>query len=236
MKIDQLVRDQPQSSTPRPKELGDAYFWIHNHLIDISPSRNHRDWLLAHAVELELPGDISERPTRALWEGYKKGIIRIVWDRGGQWSSGAAHGRGNVLYVNGFPRDVWANIKGIMNCPIWQGVITTVVIEYVREVNGRPNWYLTDIFQDNALESLYRGRRPRRERVPVNAVFGGEPALVESLMANRMMNVLNDHSEQNLFEMFDQHFFSPGFFDILKNPANNKILNAPLDRMGLLQN
>lgn len=206
----------------RPVELGDAYFYIDKQLVDVGSFRNHRDWLVAHSGQLRLPEYVKERPSKALWEAYKKGVIRLVWDRGGKWREGQAHKQGNVLYINGFERDVWSNIRGILNEERWAGDVDTVVVEYVREVNGKPNWYHTDIFRGGALESLYRGRRPRRERVSPDAIYGGEPGYSESVGRNRLVNHLNDTVETPILEMFNQHFVSTEFFDMLKHVPHNK--------------
>jgi hypothetical protein len=219
MRIQELSQTR---EVPRPNELGEAYFYYDNKLIDIKPFRNHRDWLVAHSGQLLLPEYVKEKPVKALWEAYRQGILRLVWDKGGQWKTGAAHKQGNVLYVNGFDRDVWKNLKRIVNETKWAGQIDVVVIEYVREVNGKPNWYHTDIFKGGALEALYRGRRPRRERLPPNADYGGEQSYVESVGKNRLINHLNDTVETQLMEMFDQHFVSTEFFDFLKHVPQNK--------------
>jgi hypothetical protein len=207
---------------PRPDELGEAYFYIDSQLVDVGSFRNHRDWLVAHSGQLRLPDYVKEKPAKALWEGYRKGVIRLVWDKGGKWKTGQGHKQGNVLYVNGFDRDVWKNIQKIMNEPCWQGHIDTVVIEYVREVNGKPNWYHTDIFKGGALESLYKGRRPRRERLPPDAIYGGHEGYYESVAKNRLVNHWNDTLETPVMEMFNQHFVSTEFFDMLKHVPHNK--------------
>lgn len=211
----------------RPAELGDAYFWIDGQLVDISPERNHRDWLVKNQESLGLPDYIQQKPVRALWEGYKRGIIRIVWDRGSRWRVGAGHGQGNVLYINGFERDVWSNMRPILNQRPWVGEVNTVVIEYVREVNGKPNWYHTDIFKGGAVEALYRGRRPRRERLPPDAVYGGEPGVHMVREVNHMMNTINDSAPQKVLEMFNGHFMSTGFFDKFKHVPHNGYMTHP---------
>lgn len=233
-----MRRTDISEEAARPVELGDAYFWIGGKLVDISPYRNHRDWLVAHAEPLGLPDYIQTKPVRALWEAYKKGIIRIVWDRGGKWKSGQGSGKGNVLYLNGFEPDVWSNIQAIINDPHWVGHITTVVIEYVQNVGGKPNWFKTDIFKGGAIESLYRGKRPRRELLPPNAIYGGEPGLMEGVMANKMVNILNDQASGTLTEMFQQHFLSSEFFDKFKykdynnkGPRNDPDGNTMLNKM-----
>lgn len=208
--------------TARPAELGAAFFYINGKLVDVGSFRNHRDWLVAHSGQLGLPDYVKDSPVRALWEGYRQGIIRLVWDPEGKWKGGQGHKQGSVLYVNGFERDVWKNIQKIMNESRWQGLIDTVVIEYVREVNGKPNWYHTDIFKGGALESLYKGRRPRRERLPPDAVYGGEPGFSESVAKNRLVNHWNDTIETPVMEMFNQHFVSTEFFDMLKHVPHNK--------------
>ncbi len=172
--------------------------------------------------QLGLPEYVKDKPVRALWEGYRQGIIRLVWDPDGKWKGAQEHKHGSVLYVNGFERDVWKNLQKIMNESRWQGLIGAVVIEYVREVNGKPNWYHTDIFKGGALESLYKGRRPRRERLPPDAVYGGDNGHTENVARNRLVNHLNDTIETSVMEMFNQHFVSTEFFDMLKHVPHNK--------------
>lgn len=205
----------------RPAELGEGYFWIDGHLVDIRPERNHRDWLVNNAERLGLPSWVSSKPSKALWEGYKRGILRVVWDPKGAWRTGAAHGQGRVLYINGTERDVWRNMRAVLNHPHWQGMIDSVVLEYVRDLSGKPNWYHTDIFRGGALESLYRGKRPRRELAPSNAAYGGEPSVDQLREVNHLMNNLND-TPGPILEMFNQHFLSSEFFDFLKHVPQNK--------------
>lgn len=219
--------EELREQTARPAELGDAYFWIDGSLVDIYPERNHRDWLLLKQQELDLPEYIQQKPVRALWEAYKKGIIRIVWDAGSKWKTGAGHGQGNVLYLNGFERDVWSNMRQILNSEPWVGHINAVVIEYVRDVNGKPNWYHTDIFKGGAVESLYRGRRPRRERLPPDAVYGGDPGIDMVREVNHMMNTVNDTAPTKVLEMFNSHFMSTGFFDKFKHVPHNGYMTHP---------
>jgi hypothetical protein len=201
MRIHQLITNE---QIARPAELGDAYFWIQGRLVDIYPERNHRDWLIKHQSNLSLPDYIQQKPVRALWEAYKKGIIRIVWDRGGKWKTGPGHQQGNVLYLNGMYSIVWHNIRSILNDPKWLGQVTTVVIEYVQEKDNKPNWYRTDIFRGGSLESLYRGKKPRVERLPPNATYGGEPDIHILKEINHTMNMINDQSG-SVMEMFNTH-------------------------------
>ena len=216
-----------EASPPaRPAELGDAFFWINGKLVDIGEHRNHRDWLVAHAERLGLPDYIQTKPVRALWEAYKKGIIRIVWDRGGSWKSGAAHKQGNVLYLNGFEKDVWNNMASIINNPVWAGHINTLVIEYVRDVGGKPNWYHTDIFRGGDLEALYRGKRPRRERAPPDATYGGEPTVDQVREYNQRMNQLNDSVDGDIFEMFQSHQLRSSL-DMTPNNSQNRFVIQP---------
>jgi hypothetical protein len=216
------IQEITKQNTPRPAELGEAFFYINRQLVDVGSFRNHRDWLVAHSGQLGLPDYVKEKPVKALWEAYRKGVIRLVWDKEGKWRAGKGHSQGNVLYVNGFSQDVWQNIQKIMNEPLWNGLITTVVIEYVREVNGKPNWYHTDVFKGGALEKLYNGRRPRRERLPPDAKYGGEEGYSESVGRNRLVNYINDTVETPVMEMFNQHFVSTEFFDMLKHVPHNK--------------
>ena len=224
--IYQKPKRELAEQTARPAELGDAYFWIDNHLVDIRPERNHRDWLVTHQEALGLPDYIQQKQVRALWEAYKAGIIRIVWDMGARWRVGAGHGQGNVLYLNGFERDVWNNMRNILNQKEWSGQINTVVIEYVKDVGGKPNWYHTDIFKGGDIEALYRGKRPRRERLPPDAVYGGEPGLAMIRETNHQMNLIND-SAQSVFEMFNNHMMSVGFFDKFKHVPHNGYMTHP---------
>lgn len=221
MRLISLFENNIQSPA-RPAALGEAYFYIDSGLVDVGSFRNHRDWLVAHSGQLGLPEYVKTTPAKALWEAYRKGIIRLVWDKGGRWQQGQARGQGNVLYINGFDKDVWRNIRKIINEPKWAGEINTVVVEYVREINGKPNWYHTDIFRGAALESLYRGKRPRRDRTPPDAIYGGEPDYSESVAQNRLVNHLNDTVETPILEMFNQHFVSTEFFDMLKHVPHNK--------------
>ena len=152
----------------RPNDLGEAYFWITSKIVDISPSRNHRDWLLTNSQSLNLPDYIHTKKSKALWESYKKGVIRIVWDKNGQWKT--VNGK-NTLYLSGFKRDIWTNIKSIVSYHLWMGNISTIVFDYVQDVNGNPRWYGSDIFSGWSLESIYRGKFPRREILPIDAIY-----------------------------------------------------------------
>jgi hypothetical protein len=180
------------AESERPAEMGQAYFWIHGKLVDIRPYRNHRDWLLAHQDQLGLPSWVHQRPTRALWESYKQGVIRLVWDQGGRWSQGSAHAQGNVLYINGVHSAVWAHMRDIMHVSLWSGTVNTVVIEYVRDHQGQPQWYHSQTVRGAAIESLYRGRAPRTELAPTDAVYGGEPEISRLTEGNQRMNRIND--------------------------------------------
>lgn len=221
MKIIELLN----SPSARPTELGEAYFYVNGQLVDISPERNHRDWLLAHQSELGLPDHVQQDQKKALWEAYKQHMIRIVWDKGAQWRTGVAHGQGNVLYLNGFDRDVWSHMKSILNEPIWVGQVDTVVVEYVQDKQGKPNWYHTDIFKGGDVESLYRGKRPRRERAPPDAIYGGEPGVEMVKEMNHHMNQLNDLAD-DVFEMFDQHVMAAGHYTQLHAHSDKPWLTA----------
>jgi hypothetical protein len=224
--------EETMKELERPKELGEAYFYINDELIDIDPYRNHRDWLVANATKLGLPDYIQKTQTKALWEGYKKGFVRLVWDQGGKWMAGAGTGQGNVLYINGVVQDVWNNIKSILNEPRWLGHIDTVVIEYVREKDGKPNWYQTDIFKGGDLESLYRGKRPRKQLAPPDAIYGGEQTGEDLMRANKLMNELNDNVPEKLFEFFNQHFLTSDKFDINGGiPQNKYVLQKTNDNI-----
>jgi len=205
MKISELM----QTMSARPTELGDAYFYMNGKLVDISPERNHRDWLIKHQADLNLPSYILQNQKKALWEAYKHHIIRSVWDKGAKWRTGVGHGQGNVLYLNGFERDVWGQMRRILNEPVWSGHIDTVVIEYVKDEGGKPNWYHTDIFKGGDIESLYRGKKPRRSLLPPDAIYGGEPGVEMVKEMNHAMNQINDSSD-DIFEMFDQHVMALG--------------------------
>jgi hypothetical protein len=237
MKILELL--EAKQSGARPAELGDAYFYIHHKLVDITPERNHRDWLVKHQHQLGLPDYIQNKPVRALWEAYKQGILRIVWDKGAKWRTGVGHGQGNVLYINGFDQDVWGNMKSILNQPKWAGMIDTVVIEYVQDAGGKPNWYKTDIFKGGDIESLYRGKKPRRQRLPANATYGGEPGIEMVKEINHSMNHLND-TEQNVMEMFNAHIMGSGFWDQFRTTPKNGFHTWPGHNydayMGMLEN
>jgi hypothetical protein len=202
-------------SDARPRELGQAYFWIDNKLVDITPERNHRDWLIHHMDQLGLDPIIQEKPHKALWHAYQKGMIRLVWDPESLWKAGAGAHEASVLYINGFERDVWQHMKQIMNSSPWAGEVKSVVVEYVRRVNGAPDWFHTDIFKGGDLESLYRGRRPRRQVAPPNATYGGDEHMWEQ---NRAMNDLNDQPG-HLFEMWHAHMLDTTFFHKLFTPA-----------------
>jgi hypothetical protein len=236
MKIQELLQIAEQA---RPTELGDAYFYIDRKLIDVAPLRNHRDWLLKHQQQLDLPSYIHDKPARALWEAYKKGIIRIVWDKGAKWKTGVGHGQGNVLYLNGFDQVVWTNMKPILNEPKWAGLIDSVVIEYVQDVGGKPNWYRTDIFKGGDIESLYRGKKPRRELVPPNAIYGGESGISRIMELNHVMNSINDQPGKVL-EMFHNHVMNSGFYDQYRHTPKNGFHTWPGHNydcyMGMMEN
>lgn len=213
-------------SDARPKELGQAYFWIAGELVDIMPYRNHRDWLLAHQQELALPDHVVQKPQKALWHAYQKGMIRLVWDPHSLWKAGTGALESAVLYINGFERDVWKNMQRILNASPWVGEVQTVVVEYVRNVNGKPNWYHTDIFKGGDLESLYRGRRPRRQVAPPNATYGGDQHVWEQ---NSIMNDLNDRPG-HLFEMWHAHMLSTNFFNHHNHVPRNGFQTWPSHR------
>lgn len=179
----------------RPSGLGQAFFYLDGKVIDISPYRNHRDYLIAHVNDLKLPEYVLEKPSKALFEAYKRGIVRIVWDVGGKWSQGQARKEGNVLYLNGMDKDVWNHMQQIINYPEWAGQIDVVVIEYLDIVNDKPKWDRSDMFRGGAIEALYRGKRPRRELAPPGAIWGGEPMpkqLADSIQLNKQINLAND--------------------------------------------
>lgn len=206
-----INKQEPKSKDQRPQELGEAYFYADDDLVDIEPYTNHRDWLMKN-TKVSVT-----HPTKILWEAYKNGFIRLLWDQGGKWQSGVGKDQGNVLYINGFSNDIWRNIKNIMNEARWVGHIDTVVIEHLKEIDGKPNWYHTDIIKQDALESLYRGKKPKRELAPADAIYGGD--VTNLVRPNRIMNHLNDTSKKNLIEMFNQHFF-------------NQIGDKPMNRLG----
>ena len=227
--IYQMPKRAIWESDARPKELGEAYFWIDNKLVNVSPYRNHRDWLLAHREELGLDPVVQEKPHKALWFSYQKHVIRLVWDPESLWKAGAGAQEAAVLYINGFERDVWLNMRRIMNSEPWAGHVKSVVVEYVRNVNGKPDWYHTDIFKGGDLESLYRGRRPRRQLAPPNATYGGEPDLWEQ---NRVMNHINDQPGQ-LFEMWHAHMLSTTFFNHHNHMPHNGFQTWPAHRQDM---
>ena len=177
----------------RPADLGAAFFYFDGKLVDIAPHRNHRDWLLEHVMEL--PRYVLDTPSKALFEAYKLGWIRIVWDIGGVWQHGKAANQGNTIYLNGIDKYVWQSIKGIMNSDVWIGVIDNVVIEYLDIIDDNPKWNRTDIYHlDNLgyenFDNLYKGRKPNRSLAPSNAVmpFYAE----ETFYANKRRNIQND--------------------------------------------
>lgn len=221
MKIFELM----QTQSARPTELGLAYFYLNSALVDIKPERNHRDWLLTNQIELGLPEYIQQNQKKALWEAYKHNIIRIVWDKGARWRTGAGHGQGNVLYLNGFERDVWGQMRRILNEPVWSGHIDTIVIEYVKDKEGKPNWYHTDIFKGGDIESLYRGKKPRRSLLPPDAIYGGEPGVEMVKEMNHAMNQINDSSD-DIFEMFDHHVMASGHYTQLHAQTTKPWLDA----------
>jgi len=224
--IYQMPKRAIWESDVRPKELGEAYFWIDNKLVNVAPHRNHRDWLLAHQAELGLPDVVQEKPHKALWHAYQQHVIRLVWDPVSLWKAGAGAQESAVLYINGFERDVWQNIKHIMNSEPWVGEVKTVVIEYVRNVNGKPDWYHTDIFKAGDLESLYRGRRPRVQLAPPHATYGGEPELWEH---NHVMNHINQQPGA-IFEMWHAHMLSTTFFNHHNHVPHNGFQTWPSHR------
>ena len=232
MKIQDL---QPKTETfvDRPEQLGKGYFWINGKLQDIHPHRNHRAWLQANSAELNLPDHVKRRPASALWEGYKTGVVRLVWNPGEGLFKGNVRAEGNSLYLNGFEQDIWRNIQGIMNHPYWAGNIATVVCEYVEDKNNKPDWTHNEVFKNDDLENLYRGRRPRTARRDQTAMWGGDDVLKEGLFNNKMMNILNDHSSRDIFEMFNSHMMTMNLSgnNFGTKDGRKKILNAPNDIM-----
>lgn len=195
MKIFELFAVNELDPGERPVELGDAYFYFNGKLVDISPYRNHRDWLIGNAEKIGLPEYVHENPTKALFESYKLGWIRLVWDKGGKWDKGKAAQQGNSLYINGIDKIIWKNMQGFMNQHQWAGNIDVLVIEYLDIVGGKPKWNRTDIFNQNSLgaegfDNLYRGRKPKRSLAPANAVLPHYAQ--ESFNANRRKNLEND--------------------------------------------
>ena len=219
-------KPEPKPKDQRPQELGEAYFYANDDLIDIEPYTNHRDWLLKNS---DIYGFQSNNITNVPWEAYKNGFIRLIWDQGGKWQSRVDTVYGNVLYINGFSHDIWRNIKNIMNGERWAGYIDTVVIEHLKEVDGKTNWYHTDIIKDNALESLYRGKKPKKELAPTDAIYGGDALVKKLVYPNRIMNNLNDKSEKNLIELFNQHYFTPNKFDIYSDVPQNKYVDQEVN-------
>lgn len=196
--------------------------------MDIAPYRNHRDWLVAHAQEVGLPNHVQDRPQKALWESYKLGVIRLVWDPESAWRTGAGAGSGSVLYVNGTEKTVWHNLRRIMNDATWAGKVQTVVIEYVRDVDGKPDWYHTDIFKGGDLEALYRGKRPRTPVAPSNATFGGDD-LKEMVHRNRCMNEVNQLPGA-VFEQFQAHIGDTSFWHKAHGAPRNGFQTYPSHR------
>lgn len=217
--IYQLPKRAIWESDARPAELGEAYFWHNRELHVVHPYRNHRDWLIAHVTQLALPEYVCERPQKALWESYKLGMIRLVWDPQGAWKKGAGAGTRRVLYVNGTERSVWQNVRGILNDATWAGNIHTVIMEYVRDVDGKPDWYHTDIFTGGDLEALYRGKRARRSVAPADAIWGGEPDQ-HMVAINRCMNEVNQLPGA-VFEQFQAHVGDTGFWHTVSHTPRN---------------
>lgn len=181
--------------THRPNNLGNAFFFFQGKLTDIRPHRNHRDWLIDPANSIDLPSYIQTKPSKALFESYNLGWVRIVWDEGGKWQNGKAAHQGNSLYLNGIDRYVWRNMQGIMNQNPWVGDINVVVIEYLDIVNNKPKWDRTDIFRCDLLDienfdNLYKGRKPNRTLAPLYAKV---PLYAQDVFAaNRCKNLKND--------------------------------------------
>ena len=184
--------------TERPNSLGKAYFYCDG-VVDIAPYRNHRDWLLDHAKEIGLPEYIHEQPSKALFESYKLGWLRIVWDETGDWSQ-ARHkvnfGHERALYVNGTEPDIWAKLAAITNSKIWAGKIDLLVIEYLDIIDEKPHWTRNEFYRLSELgyvrfDELYKGRRPKRQIAPSNAIWGGD--MPKSYGANKQRNVDNDN-------------------------------------------
>lgn len=181
--------------THRPNNLGDAFFYFEKKLIDIRPCRNHKDWLLDPDNNIKLPSYLQTKPIKTLFESYKLGWIRIVWDEGGKWQNGKAAHQGNSLYINGIDRNIWKNMSGIMNSYHWAEKIDVVVIEYLDIIDNKPKWNRTDIFRCDLLgiesfDKLYNGRKPNRTLAPLNATV---PFYAEKVFgANRKKNLRND--------------------------------------------
>ena len=224
--IYQMPKRAIWESEARPKELGYAYFWMDGKLVDVAPYRNHRDWLIAHQAELGLDPVVLDKPHKALWHAYQNHVIRLVWDPESLWKAGAGAQESAVLYINGFERDVWQNMRQIMNSEPWVGKVKSVVIEYVRNVDGKPDWFHTDILKGDDLESLYRGRRPRRQVAPPNATYGGALDLWEN---NRIMNTLNDQPGP-VFEMWHAHMLDTTFFHTHNHVPRNGFQTWPSHR------
>lgn len=195
MKIFELFNVNELDPGDRPVELGDAYFYFGGKLIDVAPYRNHRDWLIGNAEKVGLPDYVHEKPSKALFESYKLGWIRVVWDEGGKWDQGRTALKGNSLHINGIDKNVWKSMRGIMNQNPWAGNIDNVVIEYLDVVGGKPKWDRYDIFNQQILgvknfDNLYKGRKPRRELAPSNAVLPHYAQ--ESFKVNHRKNLEND--------------------------------------------
>ncbi len=179
----------------RPADLGEAFFFFQGNLINIHPHRNHRDWLIDSVNNIELPSYVQTKPSKALFESYKLGWVRIVWDEGGKWQNGKAAHQGNSIYINGIDKYVWRSMRGILNQQPWIGNIDVVVIEYLDIVDEKPKWDRTDIFHCDSLDvqnfdNLYKGRKPNRSLAPADAKV---PHYTEEIFnANRRRNIDND--------------------------------------------
>ena len=78
-----------------------------------------------------------------------------------------------------------------MNQKQWAGNIDVLVLQYLDIVNDKPTWKRYDMYIQKDLgaknfDNLYKGRKPRRELAPPNAVVPHYAQ--ESFDANRRKN------------------------------------------------
>lgn len=226
MKLNELFESK------RPMLLGDAFFYYNGQLIDVGEHRNHKDWLVAHINDLGLPEYVLDKPSKALFEAYKKGWIRIVWDEGGKWKQGSARGEGNVLYLNGIDKIVWQNMKRIMNEDLWSGRIDTVVIEYLDIVNDKPKWNRSDIYRQSqigwkGMEDLYRGRKPKRSLVPTHAIDVNESEIKKGIIDTygvdaRLSSILKERKQVGTLYHFTDLYGAFGILEDMKIKKNEE--------------
>lgn len=153
----------------RPTNLGEAYFFYNEKIFHIYPERNHKDWLLKN--EKNLPAYVRYLESKALFESYQLGYLRLVWDSVGEWQVGKMANQGSTLYINGIEKNIWLNIKSVTNFYLWCGLIDNLVIEYLDIVKGKPSWKRCLILKGEDIEPLYKGKKPYRNILPSGTYF-----------------------------------------------------------------